>query len=266
MALLKGRSGTPIIDDDEPSPVIIDTKNGGSPFLIVCDHAGRAIPRRLGTLGLSDKDLARHISWDIGAGEVARLLSVKLDAVCLRQFYSRLVVDCNRPPGHHQSVARMSEETEIPGNAHLSDTDVAARMTEIFEPYHRSIAQELDCRSLSSQPSLIVAVHSFTPVYLSVQRAWEAGVLYERNPLFALHVKDCLVEDGLLVGDNEPYQLSDESDYTVPHHAGKRGLSYVELEIRQDLISDVCGQQEWAERLGRILPIAYKRLTKSERK
>jgi predicted N-formylglutamate amidohydrolase len=57
------------------------------------------------------------------------------------------------------------------------------------------------------------------------------------------------------VGDNEPYRM-DTVDFTVPHHAMKRGLDYLELEVRQDLIADEEGQAAVADRLARWLPEA----------
>jgi predicted N-formylglutamate amidohydrolase len=59
-----------------------------------------------------------------------------------------------------------------------------------------------------------------------------------------------------LVGDNEPYALGDDSDYTIPVHAERRGLLNLELEIRQDLITGAEGQAVWAAVLARVLPAA----------
>jgi predicted N-formylglutamate amidohydrolase len=59
-------------------------------------------------------------------------------------------------------------------------------------------------------------------------------------------------EADLVVGDNEPYAVSDETDYTIPVHGEARGLINTGIEIRQDLISDQAGQTQWAERLARI--------------
>ena len=55
-----------------------------------------------------------------------------------------------------------------------------------------------------------------------------------------------------MVGDNEPYAVSDDTDYTIPVHGEARGLINTGIEIRQDLIADPAGQQQWAERLARI--------------
>ena len=67
-------------------------------------------------------------------------------------------------------------------------------------------------------------------------------------------------EPGLVIGDNEPYFVSDLTDYGIVHHAEGRGLLHVELEIRQDLLALEAGQKEWAERLARVLRDAVTRL------
>jgi predicted N-formylglutamate amidohydrolase len=245
-----------LLQDDEPGPVTVDHEDAGSVFLIACDHAGRRLPRRLGDLGLSASDLARHIAWDIGAAGVSDLLGDMLDAVVVKQLYSRLVIDCNRAIGHATSIARRSEATDIPGNHTLSAEDAAARASEIFQPYHDRLASLLDQRQARRQPTVFVALHSFTPVFHGAERSWQAGMLYNRDPRFGRAVGELLRREGLVVGDNEPYQLSDASDYTVPVHAERRGLPYVEIEIRQDLIAEPAGQRDWAARLARILPAA----------
>ena len=66
-------------------------------------------------------------------------------------------------------------------------------------------------------------------------------------------------EPGIVAGDNEPYSVSDETDYTIPVHGERRGIPHVAIEIRQDLITEATGQAEWAERLARLLPEAARR-------
>ena len=159
-----------LIAPDEPAPVTIHNPAGRSPLLIVADHAGMLIPRALGTLGVPDVERARHIGWDIGIAPVCRRLADALDACLIQQNYSRLVIDCNRPPGTETSMPAISELTPIPGNVGLSDADKAARIAEIFQPYHDAIAVELDRRKQSGLPVALIAMHSFTPVYKGVAR------------------------------------------------------------------------------------------------
>jgi predicted N-formylglutamate amidohydrolase len=247
-----------LLDPDEADPVTLDNEGGQSPFFLTCDHAGRAIPRRLDGLGLPEHETERHIAWDIGIGAVGQQLSRLLDAAVVVQTYSRLVIDCNRDPEVSSSIPEISETTEIPGNRGLGQAARTARVEAIFRPYHEGIAAALDRRAAAGRASVLAALHSFTPVFKGMARPWHAAVLYNRDarlahPLFKL----LSAEDGLVIGDNEPYAVSDLTDYTVPVHGERRGLPHVEIEIRQDQIADRAGQAAWAERLARLLPAAY---------
>jgi predicted N-formylglutamate amidohydrolase len=247
-----------LLEPDEPNPVTLENESGDSVFFLTCEHAGRAFPRRLGRLGLPEAETLRHIAWDIGIGAVGRELSLLLNAAVILQTYSRLVIDCNRDPKVPSSIPEISEATEIPGNRSLNETERAARVDAIFRPYHNAIAAALDRRAAADRASVLVALHSFTPVFKGVSRPWHVAVLFNRDPRLAHALAELLRADGsLMVGENEPYRVSDLTDYTVPVHGERRGLPHVEIEIRQDLITDPSGQREWAERLARLLPAAY---------
>jgi predicted N-formylglutamate amidohydrolase len=172
------------------------------------------------------------------------------------------VIDCNRAPGVATSIVRRSELTPIPGNKNVTEPEAAARVAAIFRPYHDRITAELDRREREGRPTFLVSVHSFTPVFKGESRRMQVAVLYNRDPRFARLVHWLLLADGdLVVGDNDPYAVSDETDYTIPVHGELRGLPHVELEIRQDLIADEAGQHAWANRLVRLLRAAHKRFT-----
>ncbi len=250
-----------LLAPDEPPPVTVTNEDGSSQFVIVCDHAGKSLPRCLNMLGLPEAECERHIAWDIGAGAVACLLGDAVDAVVIRQNYSRLVIDCNRTPGSATSIVELSERTVVPGNIGLSKPQMDARVREIFQPYHDRIARELDRRREAGLRTILIAMHSFTPVYDAVARSWHVGVLYNRDPRLAHVLIDLLQrEPELVVGDNEPYAMSDGTDYTVPIHGEQRGLPHVEMEIRQDLIADDVGQHRWAALLAKLLPLAANQL------
>ena len=250
----RSRAGFKLLADDEPGPVFEERPEGRSNFVIVVDHAGARIPRSLENLGLPDSELTRHIAWDIGALGLARLVSASLDAPLVAQNYSRLVIDCNRDPGVEASIPRLSEWVSIPGNFDLSEAEIAARRTEIFEPYHARIRALLDERKAAGRRTILVAQHSMTDQYKGSKRDMHAAVLYNRDRRFAGLVLESLRrEAGLLIADNEPYFVSDETDYTIPRHGEARGLPHVEIEIRQDLVGDEAGQAEWARRITRTL-------------
>jgi predicted N-formylglutamate amidohydrolase len=235
-------------------PVLELNETGDSPYLFTCDHYGRIIPHALGDLGVSEGEFVRHIAWDIGIAGVAEQLSDQLGAHLIAQRYSRLVIDCNRPPEVASSIPLISEATVIPGNEGLSGEAAAIRRREIFDPYHRRIDEVIDARLHRGQPTVLVSLHSFTPVYAGIARPWHIGTLYHRDrtlpPLLLQHLR---AEGDLVVGDNEPYAVSDTTDYTIPVHGEMRGLICTGIEIRQDLIGDPSGERQWAERLARIL-------------
>ena len=250
-----------LLGADDPPVVSVLRPEGRSDFLLTADHAGRAIPRRLGTLGLPDSELVRHIAWDIGIASLTERLSEALGAATVLQNYSRLVIDCNRQPGLDSSIPTVSELTAIPGNEGLSAGERKARRQEIFLPYHGQIVEMLDKRRTAGRRTLLVAMHSFTPMFKGIARTVEVGILYNRDARLAHIMLDLLRREGDLgVGDNQPYAVGDLSDYTVPVHGEGRGLPHVEIEIRQDLITDAGGQAAWAARLARLLREADARL------
>ncbi len=175
----------PLLAADEPAPVTVHNENGTSPFLIVADHAGNSMPRALGRLGVSETECERHIAWDIGIAGMSRRVADELDATLVQQNYSRLIIDCNRAPGSETSIPDVSELTPIPGNVGLSERHKAARVREIFRPYHDRIEFELDRRRRAGRPAALIALHSFSPVFMGAVRPWQVGVLYNRDPRFA---------------------------------------------------------------------------------
>jgi predicted N-formylglutamate amidohydrolase len=145
----------------------------------------------------------------------------------------------------------------IPGNRNIGPEDAERRARAIFTPYHDRIRDELDRRARTQQPTVLVAMHTFTPIYQGIARPWHVGILYNRNARLAHALLGLLKRDpGLEVGDNEPYAVSDTSDYGVIEHGERRGIPYVEIEIRQDLVGDEAGQIGWARRFAELLPEA----------
>lgn len=249
-------SGFPgLLGPNDPPPFTLTNPEGRASVVLVCDHASNAIPARLNGLGLGKYELSQHIAWDIGAAQVARLLAARLDAPAVLGGYSRLVIDCNRPPGHPTSIAEVSDGIFIPGNHQLSDLEAEMRFNEVFWPYHHAITQALAHRwrhGHGRAPALI-AVHSFTPVMNGFRRPWHLGVLWNRDPRLA---EPLLTGFGAnaewCVGDNQPYS-GREVGFTMDTHGGAAGLAHVEVEIRQDLLADEMGCAYWAKRIGDVL-------------
>ncbi|GGE89503.1 N-formylglutamate amidohydrolase [Sphingomonas prati] len=249
-----------LLSAGDPDPVAIRNPSGTAPFLLIGDHAGNAIPQSLGDLGVSAAERARHIGWDIGIAALGAELSRHLDAVWIAQNYSRLVIDCNRAPDAcavPNAVVPVSDETPIPANHGLDDAARAARVDEIHAPYQDAIAAEIARRTAAGQPTVLVALHSFTPVMAGTKRPWHVGILHDgANDGFARAVLSLLDADPLLtVGDNEPYKM-DRIDHTIPRHAFAAGLPYVEFEVRQDLLGDAAGIDRWCGIVARVLTAA----------
>jgi predicted N-formylglutamate amidohydrolase len=239
------------------SPVRVQNAGACSDFVLLGDHAGCEVPAALDGLGIAAADLKRHIGWDIGVQALGDRLSQALGACFLSQRFSRLVIDCNRDPDRPDAIPEVSDGVAIPGNAGLSPAARSARVERVFRPYHEAIAAELDGRR--DRRTALVALHSFTPVMAGIARPWRFGVLHmDDSPLSDALLRRLRREPGLgEVGDNQPYRM-DGTDYTIPHHAHGRGLDYVEIEVRQDLIAEPAGQAAVAALLARLLPLALR--------
>ncbi len=237
----------PLIGPGDPPPVTVLNRQGTARLLIVCDHASRAIPMAMARLGLEAAYFDRHIAYDIGAADVTRLLSARLDAPAVVAGYSRLLVDCNRPPGDPTMMPNASDGIPVPGNFHLTDTEVLARMDAFFWPYHQAIAAEIVRMRRGLEPPALLAIHSFTPSLNGIQRPWDVGVLWDRDPRLAQPLLAALRSvPGLTVGDNEPYSGRDVA-YTIDVHGAAAGHAYCAIEIRQDLIATADGAACWAD-------------------
>lgn len=236
-----------------PPPVRVINEGGTSPYVLLCEHASRFIPESFKGLGLDNGELLRHIAWDIGAANVAEALSQSLDAPLVMAGYSRLLIDLNRPVESATLIPEISETTVIPGNLGLSSEERARRVALYFEPFQSAVRRLLDERRVTRTPTTIVGIHSFTPVYKGVARPWHAGILYRKSQRFGHALAEALGGPQQAIAENEPYQIEEDSDYTVPIHGEARGLDAVLVEIRQDLIAQEAGAAAWAAQLSRAL-------------
>lgn len=241
-----------LLGPGETPPFTVWNPGAPSPFVLIGDHAGHDIPLSLNKLQLGPADLGRHIALDIGVAGMGRALAGRLNACLITQRYSRLVIDCNRDPARSDAICEVSDGTVVPGNLGLSRQAREQRIAEIFEPYHQAIAGELDARQ--GRSTVLLALHSFTPVMGASARPWRFGVLHlGGSPYSDAALAALRAEFGeAAVGDNQPYRM-DAIDYSVPRHAIGRGLDYLELEVRQDLLATPQAEAEMAERLAPIL-------------
>jgi len=232
-------------------PFEVVNPHGRAAALIVCDHASRHIPPEYGNLGVPEREIARHIGWDIGAGEVARGLAALLDAPAVLCGTSRLVIDCNRRLDDPSSIPEASDGTPVPGNRALSEAERGRRVERFFRPYHDAVERRLD--GFAAPPALI-SIHSFTPVMNGFVRPWHVGLLYDGDDRLARPLIEALRrEPGLVVGDNEPYSGRHPVGYALATYGNGRGLAPAVFEIRQDLIETPENAHNWSALISRII-------------
>ncbi|KUF10947.1 N-formylglutamate amidohydrolase [Pseudoponticoccus marisrubri] len=238
-----------VLSANDPSPARFFGTEAAGPWLLTCEHAGHAVPQALGDLGLARADLLDHIGWDPGALALAEALADRLGARGVAQPYSRLVIDCNRPAAAPDLMPAISDARLVPGNDGLSEAARAARWEQIHQPYHAAVAAARVGRSA------LVSVHSFTARKQGgAPRTTEIGVLARDGNALFRHLMAGLSEawPGPVVA-NDPYEIEDDSDYTIPVHAEPHGLPHVLLEVRNDLLADDAGVTRVAAALAGVL-------------
>ena len=236
------------------SPFSIHGSERHSPWLITCDHATNIVPDFVagGSLGLPESEMSRHIAYDIGAKETAIALGEILNAPVICSNFSRLVIDPNRGTDDPTLIPQLYDGTIIAGNRHIDAQERKQRITELYQPYHDAIAELAMSRDIT-----FLSIHSFTPQLIGhPPRPWEVGVLSAQDrriadPLIA-RLSDALASP---VGDNAPYAGFFPGD-ALSQHAHGPGRPNAILEIRQDLITNAAGQQEWANLLAPHLEAA----------
>ena len=243
----------------DPPPFEIVNPSGRGRMVLTCDHASHSVPAALDGLGLDPADLRRHIGWDAGAAELTRRLSRRFDAPAVLSGYSRLVIDCNREPGHPESILGESDGTPVPGNKDLTPDEAERRARALFHPYHGAIAEVLGRFTTRGETPAYVALHTFTPNMNGMARPWHFGVLWDRDARIARPLIEALRRrPGLTVGDNEPYSGRDHGAFSNGHHAAPAGLPNAMIEIREDLLADGAGiarcEGILAEVLEEVLP------------
>jgi predicted N-formylglutamate amidohydrolase len=241
----------------EPHPVERIDGAVETGVLILCDHASNAVPAEYHRLGLPEGEFERHIAYDIGAAAVTRSLARLLGAPAILTRFSRLIIDPNRGRDDPTLVMPLSDGAVVPGNARIDAAEIARRTKRFYDPYDAAIRLSLEWALRAGHPPVVVSIHSFTPIWRGRPRPWHVGILWDADARFARPLLEALSEEeGLVVGDNEPYDGALAGD-TVDRHATERGLANALVEIRQDLIATAEGAEEWAERFARLLlPLA----------
>ena len=242
--------------ESETDPPSFESVNeaGDAAVLLVCDHASNALPASYETLGLDPEFLDRHIAFDIGAADITRRMSRALDAPAVLSGYSRLLIDCNRQPGHVTSIPEISDNIEVPLNRDLSVEEVQYRQATYFQPFHSAVERSLERFAARGVVPAYVAMHSFTPIMNGYERPWHVGILWNEDPRLANPLIGVLSEwPDIVVGENEPYSGRDPEGYSIHTHGGDRGIPNVLIEVRQDLVDTHHGAELWAARIGQAV-------------
>jgi predicted N-formylglutamate amidohydrolase len=128
------------------------------------------------------------------------------------------------------------------------------RLADYYRPFRQAVREGAQaCETTSGAAAFIVSIHSFTPVMGKNARPWHIGLLWDKDDRAFTRLSALLSkEDGLIVGNNEPYDGALKGD-TLHDEATKAGRAHILIEIRQDLIATPEGQLAWAERLAPML-------------
>jgi predicted N-formylglutamate amidohydrolase len=246
-------TGTLGVSAEEADAYCVLAGRADAGLIVLCDHAGNALPPQFGTLGLPAAQLGRHIGYDIGAAPITRALAAALGVPAVLTRYSRLLIDPNRGEDDPTLIMRLSDGAVIPGNRCVGAADRAQRIALYYRPYHQAIGRVIDqCLAAGVAPALL-SIHSFTESWKTIPRPWHVGILWDKDTRLAKPLLESFYAEGdLIVGDNEPYSGQLEGD-CLWQHGTQRGLANAIIEIRQDLIRDAAGQGAWARRLARIV-------------
>lgn len=227
-------------------------KGGG--IICVADHASNHVPAGI-DLGIDRRLMDDHIAIDIGVDGLSDRIARHHGFPAHIATVSRLVVDLHRNEDDPAVLPTQSDGHLIPGNI---GADLEVRLERFHRPYHAAFGDFV----AAQQPGLILALHSFTPALASggADRPWEVGLLYNQDDRAARHAIRLFAEQGLTVGDNEPYS-GKQLNATMDRHAEAVGIPYLTIEVRQDQIADEAGQARWAPLIadvaGRVLLALY---------
>ncbi|WP_244669580.1 N-formylglutamate amidohydrolase [Kaistia sp. 32K] len=227
--------------------------DAGAGLILLCDHASSHVPGEYGSLGLPASEFERHIAYDIGAAALTRALSARFGVPAVLSHFSRLLIDPNRGLDDPTLIMRLSDGAVVPGNARIDRAERERRIARFYKPYDDAVNGAIEAGIASGRLPMILSIHSFTPFWKGIPRPWHAGILWDADPRLARPLIAGLARDpAIVVGDNEPYHGALKGD-TLYRHATRRGLAHALVEIRQDLIAEPAGVDEWSERLASVL-------------
>lgn len=233
------------------SPAVeVVNPEGAGVALVLCEHASSHVPDRYEGLGLREEWRESHAAWDLGARAVALRLAEALDSPLVASRVSRLVYDCNRPPEAVSAMPAISEVVEVPGNRNLSPEECEERIATVYRPFCGTVSALIAARRERGLPTVLITVHTFTPVFFGEMRETEIGVLHDEDSRMA---DAMLAEVERLphrrIERNRPYGPEDGVTHSLKIHGVAHGLPNVMIELRNDLVGNAAGVEAMARDL-----------------
>ncbi len=259
-------SANTLLSPSEPGPFRVINPLSEVPLLLICDHASCRFPESLGDLGLDPFARRCHLAIDIGAGALTEALAHSLAATAVLHNYSRLIVDCNRQLMDPGAFLEYGDGILVPGNRNLHQSDKDARANALYWPYHRAIDEQIARLGKLGRPPAFVSIHSFTPVLNGESRAWQIGVLWDKDEQLRKIFLEGFRASWLL--RRRQRALLGKSSTGLHHRQSCRGtgLPHVGIEIRQDLLGSEAAIEQMAGVMHKIMAtIPGRVVTQSER-
>jgi len=227
------------VDTEAGAIDAVETINGEGAgcALILCEHAAWFVPDRF-DLGLRPDDARSHAAWDPGARGVALCLSEALHSPLVAGRISRLVYDCNRPPEAKSAMPEVSELIKVPGNYKLTEEQKAARVEAIYRPFAETVDRIAAARKTRGLKTVLITVHSFTPVYFGQARDVEIGILHDSDSRMAdAMLRSARALPRRRIERNQPYGPADGVTHALRRHGLRNGFPNVMIEVRNDLLT-----------------------------
>lgn len=207
---------------------------GHAGVLITCEHASQRLPEPWRWSERDRRLVDTHWAYDLGAAELAREYAEAIGATAVLARFSRLLADPNRPEDSPTLFRDVAEGQPVELNVAIDPAEREIRLDGYYRPFHEAVDREV----AASGAPILLAMHTFTPLYEGTPRELEVGVLFDEEEALAAELLEAFAKAGLRVAPNEPYSGRAGLIHVVDRHARTHGRRAIELEVRQDLAVD----------------------------
>jgi predicted N-formylglutamate amidohydrolase len=199
--------------------------------LVTCEHASQRLPEPWSWSARDRRWVGTHWAYDLGAAELAREYAAAISGTAVLARFSRLLADPNRPEDSETLFRATAEGEVVELNAAIDPAEREIRLDGYYRPFHEAVDREV----AASHAPILLAMHTFTPLYEGTPRSLEIGVLFDREEALAASLLDAFRAAGWSAEPNEPYSGRAGLIHVVERHAKTHGRRAIELEVRQDL-------------------------------